>query len=276
MPEVTFFHTGEPLGANSLGLNLDTGVLWYADSTGKQRLVVGATISGDFTIDGALTVDGDTTVNGDLGVTGNETIDNAFSAPAAPTAVEDDTVGSVNAGTHDYALVWVTAAGSTTPSVVENMTAAGSKSVLVGLDDQTVPIGVTSISIYRTIANDDDGDLLLVVDDLTAEDFPYLDGAADNALGALAPVVNDAGGNLTVEGDLAVTGTTTLTGDAAVGGAATITGAATIGGALDHNGTTVGFYGKAPAVQGSHLSGGGITAAAIYAQLELMGVFAAS
>lgn len=46
--------------------------------------------------------------------------------------------------------------------------------------------------------------------------------------------------------------------------------------ALDHNGSSVGLYGAAPVAQGAHLSGGGITAAAIYAQLELMGIFAAA
>lgn len=49
-----------------------------------------------------------------------------------------------------------------------------------------------------------------------------------------------------------------------------------IDGALNHDGSTAGFYGAAPVAQGAHLSGAGITAAAIYAQLELMGIFAAA
>lgn len=85
---------------------------------------------------------------------------------------------------------------------------------------------------------------------LLADLVTRLKGVASQALqitGALT-----VGGNAVVTGNASVGGTTTLGGavttvsSVTVGGAIIASTSATIGGALDHDGSTVGFYGAAP------------------------------
>lgn len=89
-------------------------------------------------------------------------------------------------------------------------------------------------NIYQDISAADD---LAATDDLTVGDDATITG--DLTVGGALAVT----GNQTFTGNLAVTGTLAVT------GAQTFTGQTNIDGPLDHDGSTAGFFGTAPATQ---------------------------
>lgn len=82
-------------------------------------------------------------------------------------------------------------------------------------------------------------------------------------------VFTDDSGAIRLEGTITTSGTGT--GDFSVA-TVTTSGAANIGGALNHDGTTVGFYGTAPIAK---QTGVAVTAGGIHAALVALGLIAA-
>lgn len=131
----------------------------------------------------------------------NLAVINPFNPPNDVSGVQSATAGTLSAGDYEYAVVLVTAAGSTTPSANSTpVTVDGSHKAAVTL--AALPVGGVSWSLYRTVVDDPGGDVLLVEADLAAG--VYQDDLDDGSLGDPPPAVNDAGGNLTVDGEIRI------------------------------------------------------------------------
>ena len=111
-----------------------------------------------------------------------------LSAPGAPTLGEG--VGGNPDGAYDYVITFVTAFGETVAGTIAQITVSAKKVELT--DIPLGPTGTTDRKIYRTVGDDQGGDLLLVAalgDNTTTV---YTDDTADGNLLAAAPAVNTA------------------------------------------------------------------------------------
>ena len=134
-------------------------------------------------------------------------IDDAHTAPDAPTDPTKGASGNVETGEHSWKMTWVTAGGESAPSdasdALDVTTAASKVTITIAVSARS---NVTDRNIYRTVSGDT-GDYKLVgaVGDNTATIFE--DDVADGSLGDAAPSA-DSTGNRMYEVELAANSST--------------------------------------------------------------------